>query len=98
MIKKKIYITLFTFLGLLLGFLVHAIVEVFYIKLILRDYDLYTAGLSWNTLLFIHGLWTVLTIGGGVWFGYSQGKYWWDQIYVKKQLGILMRRIKRKLK
>lgn len=98
MIKKKFYIASFTFLGLLLGFLVHSIVEIIYVRLLVRDFEYYSAGIPWSVILFLHVVWTLVTVIGGLWFGFAQGKYWWDQIYVKKQLGILFRRLKRKLK
>jgi len=80
-IKKTIYITLFTILGILLSILAHAIIEVFYIKLLLIDFEKYSLGFSWNALFTLHAIYIVVFFILGVWFGLSQGKYWWRKIY-----------------
>lgn len=84
MFKRTIYITLFVFLGAMIGFLAHATAELFLIRQLLSDYDVWTAGLSWNQILFGHGLFVFVTTGLGAYLGYSQGVFWWRKIYVEK--------------
>lgn len=80
--KKVIYISAFTFLGLLLQFLLHGIVEIFYLRLLLEDFPRYGLGFSWTQWFLIHHIFTVVFLLGGLAFGFWQGRYWWQQIYV----------------
>lgn len=79
--KRVIYIIAFTGLGILLQFLVHAGVEVWYIGLLLKDFPKYGLGLSWDQWLWVHHIGSVLLFIAGAFFGYAQGKYWWRKIY-----------------
>jgi len=82
--KRKFYIAAFIFLGILLQFLVHAGIEIWYINLLLTDFQKYGFGLSWESWEMIHhGLLLVLLFCGGI-FGFWQGKYWWKRIYVDR--------------
>ena len=85
--KKTVYVTAFTFLGILLQFVLHASVEVAYIRLLVSDYETYGMGLSWSDWYLIHHVLAVLLFLGGALFGYFQGQYWWRQIYVLKRFG-----------
>jgi len=82
--KKKIYIGLFVFLGFLLQFIVHGVAEMLYIKLMTSDYDRWSFGWDWNTWLWIHNISSLVLVVAGILFGYVQGKYWWNRIYVLK--------------
>ena len=82
--KRKFYIAAFVFLGILLQFLIHAWIEIWYIDLLLTDFQKYGFGLSWESWEMIHhGLSVVLLLSGGI-FGFWQGKYWWKRIYVER--------------
>jgi len=82
--KKVIYITAFTILGVLLQFFIHIVVEIFYINLLIIDFETYGLGLSWSTWFTIHiiGAFTLFTIGTVL--GFQQGKYWWKKLYVDR--------------
>jgi len=82
--KKTIYIILFTFLGILLQFLIHAGIEVWYIGLLISDFPKYGFGLSWPQWFIIHHIATVVLLVAGALFGFWQGKYWWQRIYEKR--------------
>lgn len=84
-IKKYFYIAVFTVLGVLLGALAHAIVELPVLALIKSDYEMWSLGLSWNTWLILHGVWSVITFGGGAIFGLWAGRHFWRIIYVEKR-------------
>jgi hypothetical protein len=82
--KRNFYILFFTFLGLLLGFLVHGLVEIAVIVLLVRDFDKWGLGFSWDTWFLFHYVWAFITLLAGIVFGYKQGIKWWNTIYVKK--------------
>lgn len=79
--KKIVYISAFTFLGILLQFLAHALLEIWYIGLLLKDFRTYGLGLSWSAWFLIHTIYTLVLIILGAWLGYRLGKYWWNRIY-----------------
>lgn len=79
--KRKIYILAFVILGILLQFLIHALAEIWYIELLLRDFDKYGFGFGWNTWLMIHHTGAIILFIAGGLFGFLQGKYWWRKIY-----------------
>ncbi|KKW28961.1 MAG: hypothetical protein A3K06_03580 [Candidatus Doudnabacteria bacterium RIFCSPHIGHO2_01_52_17] len=79
--KKTIYIIAFTFLGILSQFILHAWVEMIYIRALLRDYGSYGLGLSWSDWDLVHRIVSVILLIAGVAFGFWQGQYWWRQIY-----------------
>ena len=84
--KKVVYIISFTFLGFLLQILVHAGIEIGYIRLLEIDFNKYTFGLSWEELLLapsIGGIVLVLAVGI---FGFWQGTYWWRRLYVNRKI------------
>lgn len=81
--KKTVYIILFTFLGVLLSFLAHAGIEIWYINLLVSDFQKYGLGLSWGQWYLIHGAGAVILFVAGVWFGFWQGGYWWKRLYEK---------------
>ena len=83
--KKIIYITAFTVLGVLVQFLLHALIEVWYIGLLVRDFATFGFGLSWDTWFIIHAVLTILFLIGGVSAGYFSGKKWWRIIYVEQR-------------
>jgi hypothetical protein len=82
--KKTIYIILFIFLGILLQFLIHSLVETWYIDLLITDFPKYSFGLLWHQWFIIHHIGTVILFVVGALFGFWQGKFWWQRIYEKK--------------
>lgn len=84
--KKFIYITAFTILGVQLQFLVHSFLEIIYIKLLLLNFGVYSFGLEWSQLYDIHRVITVILLVAGIAFGFWQGHFWWKYIYVDKKI------------
>ncbi|MBI2056099.1 MAG: hypothetical protein HYT37_01860 [Candidatus Sungbacteria bacterium] len=78
---KKIYISAFIFFGFLLQLLMHGLLEIWYINLLLADFGRYGFGLEWDQWELLHNVFTLVFLVGGLWMGYSQGKYWWRRIY-----------------
>lgn len=85
MAKKYFYIISFTFLGILLQFLAHELIEIWYIGLLVSDFSRYGLGLSWNQWFLIHHILTVVFIVGGMALGFFNGKYWWKKLYEDKK-------------
>jgi hypothetical protein len=83
--KKKVYISAFIFLGILVQFLIHAGVEVVYIQLLLSQYEIFGLGLSFSSWFLIHNIFAALLLVVGVFVGYRQGKYWWRYIYEERK-------------
>lgn len=82
--KKTVYIICFTFLGILLQFLIHAGIEVLYIKMLARNFETYSLGFSFQQLVLFHHIVTVILLIAGILFGLWQGKYWWKRLYEDK--------------
>lgn len=82
--KKKIYVILFTVLGIILSFLVHAIIEMWYIDLLLSNFPKYGFGMNWSFWYNFHHIATILLFALGSLLGYFQGKYWWRILYEKR--------------
>lgn len=85
--KRKFYIACFILLGVLLGFILHALVEMFVIGLLVSDWDKYGLGLTFEQWMWIHDIFLSALITLGVYFGYSQGQRWWRILYVLKKYG-----------
>ena len=83
--KKIIYISLFTLLGILLQVIIHALVEIWYGSLLISDFARYSFGLSWRQWFLIHRIGTVILTAFGIVFGFWQGKFWWKRIYEGRQ-------------
>jgi len=83
--KRTIYITAFTFLGILIQFLIHGLIEIWYIGLLISNFSKYGLGLSWSQWFLIHHLATVTLFIIGALFGFLQGKFWWEKIYGKSK-------------
>ena len=80
-LKRIIYIFTFALLGILLQFIVHGLLEIWYIGLLLTDFPRYGFGLSWDAWVFIHNVGTGILFVAGLGVGFWQGKYWWRRIY-----------------
>lgn len=83
--KKTVYIVSFITLGILIQFLLHALIEVWYIGLLVRDFATFGFGLSWDAWFMIHALLTALFFGAGAVCGFLAGKKWWHIIYIEQR-------------
>lgn len=84
--KRKVYIFTFTILGLIVGFLIHAFIELVYLQLLMDDFQKYSLGLSWAVWENIHLNGTFLLLSfGGYFLGYRPGKHFWKALYVDKK-------------
>jgi len=72
-------------LGVLLTTILHALVESWYIGLLISDFGTYSLGLSWELWFTIHSIATAVLFVLGVWLGYWLGVRWWQMVYVEKR-------------
>ena len=86
--KRSVYDALSVVLGVLLSFVIHALVEQIYIALLLSDFTRWSLGLSWEALLLIHHVFSLLLLVGGCVGGYYLGVYWWNLVYIQKKKGL----------
>lgn len=84
MSKRIFYIFLFIVLGVLVSMLLHAAIEIPMIYLLLKDFDRYGWGLTWQQWYVIHGIGAYVLLLAGVMIGYWQGKHWWGVLYDEK--------------
>lgn len=96
--KRNFYIVSFAILGILLQFLAHALIETWYIGLLLADFSRYGFGLTWENWVLIHNILTVLFFLAGAWIGYKEGVYWWKKIYEENRITIWRAEWKEKCK
>lgn len=82
--KKISYITLFIFLGVLISFLVHAMIEIPIIMLLVSDFEKWGFGLSWDVWEVIHIVGAVILLILGIVIGFLQGRRWWGVLYTNK--------------
>jgi len=79
-LKKAVYLIASTILGLLLSFLVHALIEINYLK-VAADQNIAVAfsnGCALSPWLNI-SLWALGALGG-----FFLGRFWWRKIYIEK--------------
>lgn len=79
--KKNIYIFLFIIFGILISFLIHAAIEIWYINLLILDFSKYSFGLGWPQWYIIHSIGSIILFVGGSLFGYLHGRHWWKALY-----------------
>ena len=80
-VKKGFYVCAFTILGVLLQFIVHGALEMWYIGLLLADFHTYSLGMSWDAWITVHDVFTVVLFLVGLLLGFQQGHYWWWRVY-----------------
>jgi len=83
--KKTVYILTSIFLGILLSFIIHALIEISVIYFLLKDFTLYGLGLSWQAWWLIHAVGTTLLLAAGAIFGWWLGQRWWQIVYIEKR-------------
>ncbi len=85
--KRAFYILCFTFLGFLLQLIAHALLESAVLALLLKDFERYGLGLSWNQWYAVHHTLTLAFLILGLALGYRWGLKWWQILYVEKRYG-----------
>lgn len=81
--KKSVYITTFAVVGILAQFIVHGLVEIWYIDKLLSNFNTFSLGFSWAEWFTIHSIFSVVLFAAGGALGAWQGLYWWPRIYGK---------------
>jgi len=83
--KKVIYISLFTLLGVLLQFLAHMALEIWYIKLLLSNFQKFGFGFSWDFWVASHNVLAIIFLLVGAGAGFYFSKYFYKKIYENSQ-------------
>lgn len=83
MSKRTLYIVLTTVLGIMLGFLVHALAEMWAIDLIVQGGSPFGLTLTIDQWFTVHRAWSMVTLVGGAVTGFFLGKYWWRLVYIE---------------
>ena len=81
LMKRRMYIGLFSFLGVLVSFFLHAFFEIWYINLLINKFDRFSFGLSWSAWVYIHHGVAIGLLCVGFYYGYRGGGYWWHRLY-----------------
>lgn len=79
--KKTIYLIAFSVFGVLVGFFLHAAVEITAINLLLINFGRFGLGLSWDGWFLAHTIFSIAMLVIGAGFGLTQGYYWWERVY-----------------
>ncbi len=82
--KKIIYIILAMILGLLLSFIVHAAIEIFYLNYLLGK------GISPEPSLltdqcYLPSFLQIILLLAGLFGGYFLGRTWWRKVYIERK-------------
>lgn len=86
--KKNIYIILVITLFILLAALFVSSIEFLIIKLMISDFDKYSLGLTWNSLVLIRNTLAITVLFGFSVLGYFISLKWWKYVYVDKKYKI----------
>jgi len=81
-IKKIVYLTAFIFLGLLLSFNLHSLIEVSYLRFAASKNIIVHFYGGCALPIYIQALIIIL----GICFGLFAGLYWWRRIYIERCL------------
>ncbi|MEK7576693.1 MAG: hypothetical protein AAB482_03275 [Patescibacteria group bacterium] len=92
LVKRRFYLFCTIILGVLLLSIVHAIVEMWYINLLVSDFDMYGFRLSWSQWFLVHNVLSVALWIFGAWFGYWLGIRWWQIVYVERRHWLFRKR------
>lgn len=81
--KKIIYITCWGIVGFLLSFIIHAIIEIPVLFLLMKNFDKFGLGLSWNDWYLIHHILSVIIAVLGIILGVKAGFIAFRKIYIE---------------
>jgi hypothetical protein len=85
--KRLFYITLVSFLFVLLATILHAAIEIPVLAILTGNMELYGNGWVWRNWPLLHAVFgNILWFGGAV-LGYFFGRLWWRILYVEKRYG-----------
>lgn len=82
--KRTAYVFLFVVLGTFVSFIVHAVIEIPAVYLLVKDFETYNLGLTWDQWFLVHHVGAAILFLLGIYFGYREGKRWWRIIYVER--------------
>ncbi len=81
--KKVYYYISWVVVGILLQFIVHGLLEIWYLGLLADNFGKYGFGFTWGDLVVVHYIATAMFLAIGILFGMWQASYWWKKLYGK---------------
>jgi len=81
--KKTVYVSLTMVLGLILSFLAHALIEIFYINYSLSKGIVLKPSFL-TSKCYLPSIFQIFLILAGLLGGYFLGQKWWKKVYSKK--------------
>jgi hypothetical protein len=93
--KTKIYIVLFVVFGILLGLVIHGVLELWYIGKLTTDFAHYSLSHTWAEWFLVHKYFSIILFVLSVVFGFFQGRLWWRLVYVEGRLDPFFNWLKR---
>lgn len=82
--KRALYISLFTLLGIMVSFLVHGALEIPALAWLTSDLSRYETSWLWQHWQVVHNTVSWILLLSGAVVGFWQGVYWWNMLYVRK--------------
>jgi succinate dehydrogenase/fumarate reductase cytochrome b subunit len=82
--KKTIYIILVIILGLILSFIFHAVIEIFYINHLLEK-GIIPEPSSLTHQCYLPSSLQVILLLAGLFGGYFLGRFWWQKVYIERK-------------
>ena len=83
--KEFTYLLAATFLGVLLSFLVHALIEMPVIWLLTSNFETFSLGLTWSQWYTVHTVFGIVLFLVGIIGGFQLGRYWWRILYIEQR-------------
>ena len=83
-ISKTMYLLIFVVLGILFQLIIHALVEIWYLNLLINDFQNYSLGMSFAQWLVIHYVSMLIFLAIGIGSGYLIGSYMWVEPSIRK--------------
>ena len=82
--KKTIYIILVIILGLILSFIFHAVIEIFYINHLLEK-GIFPEPSSLTHQCYLPSFLQIFLLLAGLFGGYFLGRFWWQKVYIERK-------------
>ena len=82
--KKTVYIILTMILGLILSFIVHAAIEIFYINYLLEK-EVLPQPSSLTHQCYLPLSLQIILLLVGLFCGYFLGHFWWRKVYIERK-------------
>ncbi len=80
-VKKSLYVFMCSIMGALLFLIIHQIIAFGYLMLLYADYDKFSLGLPFISLMALDYFTLIIVLMLGAWYGIWLGLYWFGLVY-----------------